>query len=78
MKVNKMARKVTLYIEDTDIKLLITNGKQVEKWASLLLEPTLVRDGVIIDEERVADGIKTMFKLEEVGYGKVTVGLGGL
>jgi type IV pilus assembly protein PilM len=73
-----MAKKVTLYIEDTDIKLLVTNGKQVEKWASLLLEPTLVRDGVIIDEERVADGIKTMFKLEEIGYKKVTVGLGGL
>jgi len=73
-----MAKKVTLYIEDTDIKLLVTNGKQVEKWASLLLEPTLVRDGVIIDEERVADGIKAMFKLEEIGSKKIDVGLGGL
>ena len=73
-----MAKKVTLYIEDTDIKLLVTSGKQVEKWASLLLEPALVRDGVVIDEERVADGIKTMFKLEEISNKKINVGLGGL
>ncbi|MCJ7768913.1 MAG: pilus assembly protein PilM [Dehalococcoidales bacterium] len=73
-----MAKKVTLYIEDTDIKLLVTSGKQVEKWASLLLEPALVRDGVIIDEERVADGIKTMFTLEEIHDKKIDVGLGGL
>ncbi len=73
-----MAKKVTLYIEDTDIKLLVTSGKQVEKWASLLLEPALVRDGVIIDEERVADGIKTMFKLEEINNKKIDVGLSGL
>jgi type IV pilus assembly protein PilM len=48
-----MAKKVTLYIEDTEIKLLVTNGKQVEKWASLMLEPKLVRDGVIVDEDGV-------------------------
>ena len=73
-----MATKVTLYIEDTDIKLLVTKGKQVEKWASLLLEPRLVRDGVIIDEDQVAEGIKTLFKLEGIATKKVTVGLSGL
>jgi type IV pilus assembly protein PilM len=73
-----MAKKVTLYIEDTDIKLLVTSGKQVEKWASLLLEPKLVRDGVIIDEDKVAESIKTLFKLEGVSTKKITVGLSGL
>ena len=73
-----MAKKVTLYIEDTEIKLVVTNGRRVEKWASLLLEPTLVRDGVIIDEEKVAEGIRTMYKLEEIGSKKVDVALGGL
>jgi type IV pilus assembly protein PilM len=73
-----MATKVTLYIEDTDIKLLVTSGKQVEKWASLLLEPKLVRDGVIIDEDKVAESIKTLFKLEGIATKKITVGLSGL
>jgi type IV pilus assembly protein PilM len=73
-----MAKKVTLYIEDTDIKLLVTKGKQVEKWASLLLEQSLVRDGVIIDEDQVAESIKTLLKLGEVKTKKVSVSLSGL
>jgi type IV pilus assembly protein PilM len=74
-----MAKKVTLYIEDTDIKLLVTEGKKrVEKWASLLLEPSLVSDGVILDEDRVADSIKELFELQGVTTKKVIVGLSGL
>ena len=44
-----MARQITLYIEDTDIKLLVASDKQVQKWARLPLDPGLVRDGVIIE-----------------------------
>ncbi len=73
-----MAKKITLYIEDTDIKLLVTKGKQVDKWASLLLEPSLVRDGVIVDEDQVAESIKTLLKLGEVKTKKVSIGLSGL
>ena len=74
-----MAKKVTIYIEDTDIKLLVTKGKKrVEKWASLLLEPSLVSDGVILDEDRVADSIKELFELQGVKTKKVIVGLSGL
>src|SRR4030067_2168677 len=74
-----MAKKVTLYIEDTDIKLLVTKGKKrVEKWASLLLEPSLVSDGVILDEDRVADSIKELLELQGVKTKKVIVGLSGL
>jgi type IV pilus assembly protein PilM len=73
-----MARKVTLYIEDNDIKLLVTKGMQVEKWASLLLEPTLVSDGVIVDEEQVASAIKVLYELQGVKKKKVIVALSGL
>jgi type IV pilus assembly protein PilM len=73
-----MARKVTLYIEDNDIKLLVTKGMQVEKWASLLLEPTLVSDGVIVDEDQVASAIKVLYELQGVKQKKVIVALSGL
>ncbi|UCE97205.1 MAG: pilus assembly protein PilM [Dehalococcoidia bacterium] len=73
-----MAKKITLYIEDTDIKLLVTKGKQVDKWASLTLEPSLVRDGVIIDDEQVAESIKTLLKLGGVSTKKITIGASGL
>ncbi len=73
-----MAKKVTLYIEDTDIKLVVTSGKKVDKWSSLALEPSLVREGVIIDDEQVAESIRNLLKLSGVNAKKVSVGISGL
>ncbi len=73
-----MAKKVTLYIEDTEIKLLVTKGMQVEVWASLMLEPKLVSDGVIVDEDLVAENIKKIYKLGKVSDKRVIAGLSGL
>jgi type IV pilus assembly protein PilM len=73
-----MARKVSLYIEDTEIKLLVTNRNRVEKWASLMLDAGLVSEGVILDENRVAESIKKLFKLQKVTDTKVTVGISGI
>lgn len=74
-----MAKKViTLYIDDTSIRLLVAKGKQVQKWARLPLEPGLVRDGVIFEEDQVAGKIKELFKLEKVTTQKVIAGLSGL
>ena len=58
-----MGKKTTLYIEDNEIKLLVTRRNTVEKWASFLLEPGLVSDGVILDEDKVADNIRSLMKL---------------
>lgn len=74
-----MAKKViTLYIDDTSIRLLVAKGKQVQKWTRLPLESGLVRDGVIFEEDQVAGKIKELFKLEKVPTQKVIAGLSGL
>ena len=73
-----MARRISLYIEDTEIKLLVTNGNQIEKWASLMLDAGLVSEGVILDETRVAESVKQLFKLQEVADTNVVVGISGL
>jgi type IV pilus assembly protein PilM len=74
-----MARKVTtLFIKDDSINLLVMKGSQVEMWASLLLEPGLVSQGLILDEGQVADKVKELFKLEGVSTRKVVAGLSGL
>ena len=66
-----MSIKVTLYIEDTEIKVLATNNKKVEVWGTLLLEPDIVRDGVIIEEEQVAQKLRELFKLQKITEKKV-------
>ncbi len=69
---------VTLYIDDSSLRLLVARGKQVKKWATLPLEPGLVKDGVIVNEVNVADRIKELFQTQGVKPGKVIAGLSGL
>ena len=56
-----MAEKVmTLYLEDSNIKLLVAKGRKVERWAITSLDAGLVKDGVIVNENKVADKIREM------------------
>ncbi len=74
-----MARNVvTLYIDDTGLKLLVTSGKRVEKWAHLPLEPALFSNGAITDEAQVAAKIQKLFKDQRVKTKKVIAGLSEL
>lgn len=74
-----MAKKITtLFIRDTSINLLVMNGKQVSRWASLPLEPGLVDQGVIQDEAQVANRVRDLFRLEKISTDKVIVGLSGI
>ena len=73
-----MARRISLYIEDTEIKLLVTSGNQVEKWGSLMLDAGLVNEGVILDENRVAESVRQLLKLQQVSETSVAVGISGL
>ena len=73
-----MAKKTTtLFIRDTGINLLVMKGKQVEKWASSPLEPGLVSQGLILDEDRVAESVRQLFKQEKVATTKVITALSG-
>jgi len=73
-----MAKRVTtLFIRDISINLLVMKGEQVEKWASLPLEPGLVSQGLIVDEEQVADKVKQIFKETGAQTSKVITALSG-
>jgi len=69
--------EVTLFIEDTSIKLLVAKGQRVERWAKIPLEPGLVSDGVVQDEARVANKLKELFKQQRIGSSTVIAGLSG-
>jgi len=71
-------RVVTLYIDDSSLRLLVAKGKGVKKWANLPLESRLVRDGVIFHEAKLAAKIKELLKAQRVKARKVITGLSGL
>jgi type IV pilus assembly protein PilM len=70
-------RAITLFIRDTAINLLVMKAGQVEKWGSLPLEPGLVSQGLVVDEEQVASKVKQLFKETGAKTNKVTVALSG-
>ena len=77
-----MAEKVlTLYFEDTSIKLLVAKGRKVEQWAMVPLESGMVVGGTIVDEAKTADKIKELLGSIKTnvfsGKGKVIAGLSG-
>jgi type IV pilus assembly protein PilM len=73
-----MSKTVCLYIEDTEIKLLVAKADHIEHSASQILEPGLVTDGMIHDEAKVAESIQQLFKLQNIRGSGVTLGISGL
>ena len=74
-----MGKKIiTLYIDDTSIRLLVTDGKRIKKWADLPLEPGLIEGTVVLKEAEVASKIKQLLREQKVKAKKVIVGVSGL
>jgi type IV pilus assembly protein PilM len=73
-----MAKKLTtVYIEDNEIKLLVSTGKEVEKWASAPLDSGMVNEGVIIQEDAVAERLKNLAEKEGVSGAKAVAAISG-
>ena len=74
-----MAQKsVTLYIDDTSLRLLVTSGQRVKKWADVPLEPGLVNNSVVLKPEEVATIIRQIFEANRINSKKVIFGISGL
>ena len=74
-----MANKiVTLYIDETSARLLVTSGKRIKKWAELSLEPGSAKVNANVKEAEIAAKVNQLFKSQKVRRKKVIVGLSGL
>ena len=74
-----MTRKiVTLYIDDTSIRLMVTHGNRIKKWADLPLDSGLAKMDVAIKETEIAAQIKQLLKTRKIRTKKVIVGVSGL
>jgi type IV pilus assembly protein PilM len=69
---------VTLYIDDSSIRLLTMKGQRIKKWGYLKLEPGLVVDTVVVQESEVAFRIRQLLKSQKVRAKKVILGHSGL
>jgi Tfp pilus assembly PilM family ATPase/Tfp pilus assembly protein PilN len=69
---------VTLYIDDTSIRALVTSGQRVKKWAEMPLETGLVKNSVVLKQEEVAAKIKQLFKVRKIDSKTVVLGISGL
>jgi type IV pilus assembly protein PilM len=69
---------VTIDIEDNSIKMMLVRGRQVEKAASIPLDPGLVHDGVIIDPATVGRRLGELMAAHGINEKRVMVSLSGI
>ena len=73
-----MAKKLTtVYIDDNEIKLLVSTGTAIEKWGSAPLDSGMVNEGVIVQEDAVAERLKNLAAHEGVSGAKAVAALSG-
>jgi len=74
-----MAKEATtIYIDDSAIWVLTTKGRQAQKWVNMPLEPGLVKDGVILEEDAVANKVSELWRTQKIGSGRVIAGISGI
>ena len=52
----------TLNIESTNVKGLVLNGKTVEWWGNIPLEPGVIRDGTVLEQRALSDAVNSLLK----------------
>ena len=59
---------VTIYVSDTALRTMVSDGKQILEWAEMQLEPGLIENNSIVEEETVSEKLKQLldFKLYSV------------
>jgi type IV pilus assembly protein PilM len=73
-----MAKKLSLFIEDNYLRVLLCENERVVKWANLPLEAGLIANGVVTDEEKLAELIKQQFNFLRIDQKVTVLGLTGL
>jgi len=68
---------VSLYIDDSSLRLMVTNGKKIKRWAESPLEPGLIENAVVIKEAEVIAKIKQLFKVEGAKTKNIVLGMSG-
>jgi type IV pilus assembly protein PilM len=71
-------KTITLYIDDTSVRLMVNRGQRIKKWADLKLDPGMVKGGVVVQEADVANRIRQLLKSQKIKSKQVILGFSGL
>jgi type IV pilus assembly protein PilM len=69
---------VTIYVSDTMLRTMVSDGKQIQEWAEMQLEPGLIENNSIIDEEAVSEKLEQLLGIQSVKARKVFLGINGV
>lgn len=71
-----MAKKSsTLYIDDAGIRLLVTRGPNVKKWAETRLEPGLIAGMVAGDPAKLGECLREFLQTQKIGTRRFSIGM---
>ncbi|MEE8413869.1 MAG: PilN domain-containing protein [Dehalococcoidales bacterium] len=71
-------KTVTLYIDDNNLRLMVTQGRQIREWAESPLEPGLIENNVVINQAEVVVRIQQLLGVRRVNTRKIILGVSGL
>jgi hypothetical protein len=71
-------KKVSLYIDDVSVRLMVTRGKRVVKLVETPMDASLGEIDTKEKESALANGIKNLFKANKVKKRKIILGISGL
>lgn len=76
---NALAREVvTVNIESTDLRIMITKAGRVKWWGSVPLEPGVVKEGLILNHQAVSTAMGEIIASKRLKKGKATTSLSGI
>jgi len=77
-KTNLFAKKaITLAIEDDGIHLVIFHGADIEKWSSLPLTPDIIKDGLIVDPDKLGVIVQAFLNKHNLKNKKILFSISG-
>ena len=69
---------VTIYVSDTILRTMVSDGKQILEWAEMQLEPGLIENNSIVEEETVSEKLKQLLGIQSVKARKVYLAINGI
>ncbi|MFA4836087.1 MAG: pilus assembly protein PilM, partial [Dehalococcoidia bacterium] len=72
-----MSEIVTINIESTDLRFMVSDGRQIKRWGSVPLNSGVIREGLILNPQALSAAISELIASKQLREGKVIASLSG-